>query len=92
MSRRQNVVGAYLISCSAESERRLGQLYIWGQIGAAEWLASSYREARMRVEACKKRTGCAACDFEIHRIVIERTKDTLLQARRKEEQQRLKCE
>lgn len=92
MARRAGVVGAYLVSCSSDGEWRLGQLYVWGEIAGTRWLASTAKEARMRIDACRKKMGCRMCDAEIHRAVIERTKPTLLQSRREEEHHRRKCE
>ena len=91
MSRRIGSIGAYIISCSSDAEKPLGQLDVWGELDTARWFPSTAKEARMRVEACRKKMKCRECDAEIHRVIVERTRPTLLR-RRREEEQRRRCE
>ena len=92
MSRPKKTIFAYVISCSSDAERPFESLYVWGEFGEARWLASTAKEAQMRIDACRKKMGCRTCDAETHRVTIERTTMTLLQFRRSEEQHKMKCE
>ena len=69
-------IKCYAISCSSDSEADVRQLYVWGAIGSVTWLPSNLQEARKRIKKCQRKEKCDRCDFQIHRIEINRTKLT----------------
>jgi hypothetical protein len=92
MSRPKGTIFTYIVSCSSDAERPFESLYVWGEFGEARWLASTPKEAQMRVDACRAKMGCRECDAEIHRVPVVRVTETLLQSRRQEEYHKRKCE
>jgi hypothetical protein len=73
-----NVKG-YVISCSSDGEVDARNLYLWGEMPHARWFAETSKEAKRRVEWCRKEYKCAECDAQVHAIEISRTRSTKLQ-------------
>jgi len=68
----------YVISCSSGNEKiDARSLYVWGEMNAVRWLPDSPREAKRRIQQCKIKTGCKACDAKIHHISVQRENPNL---------------
>jgi len=66
----------YVISCSAMGDMDVRKLYVWGEWHHNTWLPKTEHEARKRIKLCRKKYCCEACDAEVHKVVVERTKKT----------------
>ena len=69
----------FVISCSSDAEMNAQSLYVWGGMKNAIWLPETEREARKRIIQCRKINKCIDCDWQIHKIIIERTEKTIKQ-------------
>jgi len=72
-------INCYVITCSSDNEMDIRSLYVWGEWGSARWLPTTKKEAQRRVEECRKKTACEFCDAQIHKIYIERNRNTYMQ-------------
>lgn len=80
----------YPITCSSDAETDIRRLYVWGEWESAKWLPTSREEAKRRIAMCKEKNKCQHCDAQIHKVVIERTKKTLMQNLSSKERKTLK--
>jgi len=72
-------INCYVITCSSDNEMDIRSLYVWGEWGSARWLPTTKKEAQRRIEECRKKNACEFCDAQIHKIYIERNKNTYMQ-------------
>jgi len=59
-------INCYVITCSSDNEMDIRSLYVWGEWGSARWLPTT-------------KTACEFCDAQIHKIYIERNRNTYMQ-------------
>lgn len=64
----------YVISCSADEEMDIRNLYVWGEGESAKWLPDTKREARRRIAKCYEKNKCDECDAQVHPAEVNRTK------------------